>query len=254
MLSFAVTFPAPLLPRMSAGSAAGGAAGGGDAIPRGRLTEFASAGGDRVVQDALAREALWRAAQAGLTDVIDGKIAEFDAGASARLSGLFDRGGRDIAARNEQFALRAALADLARWNYSWREGRAASRQKRQEIEAELAAVNKLLLSVRRKPRPATRWRRRRRGGDSGAQVLVGGGGGAAADGGVGVRGVPAVAALGFVSFVCLGGMRGFEAYVQKYSAESLVRVSFAGLGLICMGVYSHALLKLAEEEARLRDL
>jgi hypothetical protein len=91
-LAFALAMP----PRMLAGGGGGGGSnvsgsgvgGGRGPISRGRLPEFTASGGDRSAQDALVRELMWQAAQVGLTDAIDGKIAEFDAGAHELVSGM----------------------------------------------------------------------------------------------------------------------------------------------------------------------
>lgn len=154
-----------------------------------------------------------------------------------------DRRERDIIERNEQLALRAALADLARWNSTWQEGRRESQQKRREISAELAIVNKLLLSTQAKKKSGGRRRRRRRRAAAEGVVVT-------SDGLAAVhsrpRGLfPAVVVVGFVASLCV---RGFDNYVESHSTESLAKVSFASVGLIVMGIYSHALYKLAEEE------
>lgn len=220
--------------------------GGRGPIPRGRLGEFASAGGDRVAQDALVSELMWQAAQVGLTQDIDGKIAEFDAGANELLTGLVARRQRDIIARNEQLGRRAALADLARWNATWRAGRRESAQTRREISDELAQVNKMLLTAHAKKRGGgQRRRRRRRRSDASEPVHV-------SDKVLSVsrrpqRLLPTVAVLGFVASLCVNKM---SIYASSHDAEHLTRVSFGSAGLLLMGMYSHALYKLVEEERR----
>lgn len=65
-----------------------GVGGGRGPIHRSRLSEFSFAGGDHSVQDDLVREIMWRAAQVAVDDIINIKIAEFDAGISDILSEL----------------------------------------------------------------------------------------------------------------------------------------------------------------------
>lgn len=247
MLSFAFPTVAPVRPCMSAGGSGGGPVGGGSGpIPRGRLGEFASAGGDHVAQDALVHELMWQAAQLGLTEDIEGKIAEFDAGANELLTGLFGRRERDIIARNEQLGRRAALADRAEWNVTWRAGRRESAQIRREISDELAQVNKLLLSAQAKKRGGAKWRRRRRRPANGSDTVH-------VSGDVLAvkrrprRLLPSVAVVGFVTSMCLHNV---STFASGHDTQHLTRTTFATAALALMGVYSHALYKLVEEEWR----
>jgi hypothetical protein len=105
-------------------------------------------------------------------------------------------------------------------------------------------VNKLLLSTQPKNVPAGRRRRRRRGR---YVAVVAGDGVAAVPRGGGRPALQATVAVGFVTWLVIGGM---DRYAENHSAESLTRASVASVGLICLGLYSHALYKFAEEERR----
>lgn len=70
------------------GDVDGGVGGGKGSVPRSRLAEFSFSGGDRGVQSELVRQVMKRAGEIGLTDAIDGKIAEFEGGAKTRMTGI----------------------------------------------------------------------------------------------------------------------------------------------------------------------
>lgn len=93
----AFAFVSPVFMAVGAGEGAGngsgvnggsGVGGGKGSVPRSRLAEFAFSGGDHGVQAELVRQVIMRSAEVGLTDVIDGKIAEFEGGVKTRMDGM----------------------------------------------------------------------------------------------------------------------------------------------------------------------
>lgn len=92
MTGLAMAFVSPFVMTVGGGASSdsGGRGVGGSkgSVPRSRLSEFSFAGGDRAVQSELVREVMKRAAEVGLTDAIDGKIAEFEGGAKTNMHGI----------------------------------------------------------------------------------------------------------------------------------------------------------------------
>lgn len=92
MTGLTMAFVSPFVMTVGGGagsdSGAGGVGGRNGSVPRSRLSEFSFAGGDRGVQSELVREVMKRAAEVGLTDAIDGKIAEFEGGAKTNMHGI----------------------------------------------------------------------------------------------------------------------------------------------------------------------
>lgn len=111
-------------------------------------------------------------------------------------------------------------------------------------------MNKLLRSTQRKK---TSRRRSGRGLRLQQTVVVTGGDAVVrrrTEGGGAGPSIAAVSVLGTVCGMCGLTLQGFGTYVERHGHEDLAKVSFTSLGLIAMGVYSHALYMLAEEERR----
>lgn len=144
-------------------------------------------------------------------------------------------------------ALRAAHLDLARWNSKWREGQRESRKKRQEISAELAIVNKLLLSRQAKKAKKKRGKKARHevvvapsssSGESTAQFgrhfvspksLLGDS--------------PVFPTLLSIVLVTYFGIQGFESYVEAHDPQSLAKASLVSFVILALVGQSAALRK-----------
>lgn len=144
-------------------------------------------------------------------------------------------------------ALRAAHLDLARWNSKWREGQRESQKKRQEISAELAIVNKLLLSRQAKKQRGRKGSGKRRTAAVVALPSSPDSTGAAATGPAfttskaligNVPVLPSVATIGLTTYFCL---KGFENYVEAHGAQSLAKMSLVSFVALLMLGQSAAL-------------
>jgi hypothetical protein len=129
---------------------------------------------------------------------------------------------RDIIARNEDIALRAALADIARWNHEWREGQKTCRERREQISEELAIVNKLLLMQKRKSgrRSTLRVKSKRKAGAANEMVAQ------TADANYAFGKVPKFAVVPFVATVTSVFLTAFEHIAETRDPSVLTKAGF----------------------------
>lgn len=109
-----------------------------------RFREFAATGGDRAVQEAMVREALWQATRAATTEYLESTIQGHLDAVSAQLSDLYLRSERDILSRNEELVRRESLQNISKWNQHLITGSKNSKISRSEILKELAIVDAML--------------------------------------------------------------------------------------------------------------
>jgi hypothetical protein len=169
---------------------------------------------------------------------------------------------RDIIKRNEDLALRAALADIARWNYTYREGQEACRKKREQISEELAVVNKLLLSQQKAKKKGRKSRHGRRAqllatasDDAAAAATTIAAASTSATGGAVPFGrlpidwfgnIPRPLVLPFIGLVSATCLFSFEWVVQETSPATLAQASFASLIAIVASTHWVALRDLTD--------
>lgn len=111
----------------------------------GRFDEFSmSPGGDRSVQDGLARAVMRAATRQASAHDMDMSIASGMQNVTELLEEMYIKSHRHIVERNEDIARRAALPNISKWNRQLIQGHKNSKNIRSQISKELAVVNALL--------------------------------------------------------------------------------------------------------------
>ena len=139
-------------------SVSGSSNNSGPPINFGRLGEFSSPGGDRVLQDELAREVLRQATRISSAETMEDSINLRIREVTELLGDLYTKSEKDIVERNEDIVRRASLENITKWNQQVMAGSKYSKNMRIEISKELEIVRAMLKRRRAQPgaRPATK--------------------------------------------------------------------------------------------------